>query len=431
MKVEEKDGELYVIENDTSQKAIHWIANRLANLHQLADRILEYTPRVKNFVQPSGLLLDDTEIDPTETESFVEKASNKLSEKLNVKSPGSSSVIYLTSDAGEGKTTLINELACQQALAYKAKTTSWLLIPIPLGGRPFLRFDDIVIASLVNRLRFRLFYYDSFMELVKLGMIVPAFDGFEEMFMESSTGEALSATGNLMNKLSSSGAILIAARKAYFDYKSFSSQAKLFDTIGSNAVTFSRLSINRWDKQRFIEYAELRNIQNAEGIYEFIVRKLGNPEHPLLTRPVLVNQLLDVAQASNDLNLIGNSLEDTTQYFPKFINAIIEREAETKWIDRSGEPSKPLLTIEQHYEILSVIAEEMWLNNTDSLQEPILDLISDIFCESQKITPLLGRQIKERLKQHALVIKSETNNGQFRFDHDEFREFFWDILLKV
>src|SRR4029077_1840672 len=96
---------------------------------------------------------------------------------LSRRPAGATSVLYLTSDAGEGKTTLINHLALKQAQRYKEKTTDWLLVPIPLGGRTFLRFDDVVVAALVNRLRFQLFYYDAFLELVRLGVLVPAFAG--------------------------------------------------------------------------------------------------------------------------------------------------------------------------------------------------------------------------------------------------------------
>jgi Pentapeptide repeats (9 copies) len=428
-KIELQDGELYINEDGKIDKSLYWIANRVANLYQLADRILDYTPNTKHFISPNGNLLDDLEYNPSETETPIESVTDTLVDKLAIKTPGTSNVIYLTSDAGEGKTTLINEIARKQAVNFKNKKSSWLLIPIPLGGRPFLRFDDIVIASLVNRLRFRLFYYDSFIEMTKLGLLVPAFDGFEEMFMESSTGEALSATGNLMSKLNSSGSVLIASRKAYFDYKSFSSQAKLFDTIGSNSVSFSRISINRWDKDRFLLYAIDRGIPNSEEIYDFVEKKLGKLDHPLLTRPVLIKQLLDVISSSKDLELIGNSLEKTVDYFPKFVDAIIKREAETKWIDTSGEPYKPLISIEQHYDLLALIAEEMWLNNTDSLQENVLDLISDIYCSSKYFNASLSRQIKERLKQHALIIKSEQPQSGYKFDHDEFKEFFLGVAF--
>ena len=422
---EDADGSLYIIEGGVKYIAIHWIAKRIANLHQLAERILDYIPVQPNFIDPNGLLLEDIEIDPSETEKEIESVTSQLCKSLNKKIFGTSKIVYITSDAGEGKTTLINELARKQANDFKLKKVANLIIPIPLGGRPFLRFDDIVVASLVNHLRFRLFYYDSFLELVKLGLIIPAFDGFEEMFMESSSGEALSATGNLISKLNSSGVILIAARKAYFDYKSFSSQAKLFDTIGGNSVSFSKLSIKRWDKDQFLLYATGRGIENPDAIYTFVKERIGNDEnHPLLTRPVLINQLLDVVGSTEGLDLISNSLKGTSNYFPKFVQAIVEREANTKWIDKSGEPYKPLLSLKQHYEILSLLAEEMWINNTDTLQESVLDLIAEIYSDSNDLNVVLSRQVKERLKQHALIVKSDLNQNQFKFDHDEFREFF-------
>ncbi|SEJ03613.1 hypothetical protein SAMN04487995_3148 [Dyadobacter koreensis] len=420
----DKEGELFIREDEEEIKARTWIAKRLAQLEQLADRIREFLPATKDFINPTGSLLDDIDIDPTETERPTDNVTECLREKLGQRIPGTTGVVYLTCDAGEGKTTIINHLAVHQAELFKKKRTDWLLVPIPLGGRPFLRFDDIVIASLVNRLRFRLFYYESFIEMVKLGLIVPAFDGFEEMFMVSSSGEALSATGQLMTKLNSSGNVLIAARKAYFDYKGFGAQAKLFDTISMDSVSFAKIGINRWNKTQFEAYALSREIYNGEEVYELIESQLGS-DHPLLTRPVLVNQLLSVVGNDNNLDKISSSQLNSIDYFPNFVDTIITREADTKWIDTSGE-NKPLLTVSQHYELLAALAEEMWLNNTDSLSLSIVDLLADLYSESNGFSVQISRQIKERLKQHALLIKAEVAN-QLKFDHEEFKEFFLGV----
>lgn len=423
-----KDGVLFIQENEIEESATSWIKNRIACLPQLAERIIDYIPADKNFVTPCGKLLDELEFDPEEKEQEVGNSVEKLIEILDRKIPGTSSIVYLTSDAGEGKTTLINNLANKQAQNYKDKKSDWLLLPIPLGGRPFLRFDDIVIASIVNNLRFRFFYYDSFIELVRLGFIVPAFDGFEEMFMQNSTGEALSATGGLINKLNSSGSILIAARKAYFDYKSFSSQAKLFDTI-SSSVSFARLSIQRWDKNQFLEYTKKRGVTNGEEIYNLVSNKLNNTNHPILTRPVLVKQLIEVFTGLVDIQDLVAKLESAINYFPTFVNAIIEREANLKWIDTSGEPFKPILAVGEHYELLSLLAEEMWLNSSDSLKDTVLDLISELFAEQKKFDIQSSRQIKERIKQHALIVRTDPNNPNYKFDHEEFKEFFLGISI--
>lgn len=423
-----KEGILFVQEKGVEENAQTWIRNRIACLPQLADRIIDYIPNEPNFINPNGYLIDELEYDPEEKEQPIKDTVGALLDILSRKIPGTSSIVYLTSDAGEGKTTLINTLAKIQAKNFKDKRSDWLLLPIPLGGRPFLRFDDIVIASLVNNLRFRYFYYDSFIELVRIGLIIPAFDGFEEMFMQSSTGEALSATGGLLNKLNSSGTILIAARKAYFEYKSFSSQARLFDTI-SSSVTFARYAIQRWNKEQFILYAKSKGIPDSSKLYDLVLGKLSDPDHPIVTRPILVKQLIDVFKDYSNLPDLIAKLESASNYFPAFVNAIIEREANIKWIDTSGDPLRPILTIDQHYEILSLLSEEMWLNNSESLKEAVIDLLSEIYSETNKLDVQKSRQIKERIKQHALIVRSDPNKNDYRFDHEEFREFFLGVSI--
>src|SRR5690606_29378278 len=123
-----------------------------------------------------------------------------------------------------------------------------------LGGRHFLRFDDITIGALQNRYRFQFLYYNSFLALVRMGLIVPAFDGFEEMFVESSSGEALSAMGILVGSLNSQGAIVVAARKAYFEFENLRTQERLFDTIRTHSVSFEKLELQRWSEEQFLSY---------------------------------------------------------------------------------------------------------------------------------------------------------------------------------
>lgn len=425
-----KGGELQVNENGNIFSVDNWIINRLAKLPQLADRILDYVSEEKNFICPQGFYLSDINTNPEEKVIDVEDVMQTIVSAINENSALSSNVIYITSDAGEGKTTVINELARQQAKEFKNKKVNWLLVPIMLGGRPFLRFDDIIIASLVNRFRFPIYYYDSFLELVKLGLIVPAFDGFEEMFMESASGEALSALGQLMNKLDSQGSVIIAARKAYFDYKSFTLQAKLFDTIGKNFVSFSRLSLQRWNNKQFKEYAFKRNIKDPEKLYGKLSEILS-PDHSILTRAVLVKQLIDIVAFEDNYEDLARKIKfgDSKNYFENFVKAIVEREANLKWIDKSGETAQPLISFDDHFSILSLLAQEMWINNTDALSAEIFDVVSDIFADQKKLNPSLHRQVKERIKQHALIVSSTSSRNSFSFDHDEFKQFFLGVAI--
>jgi hypothetical protein len=419
-----RGGNIYVNENGVEMSGDQWIIERIARLPLLADRILSLIPAETHFVMPSGDLLPELSEAKSDDRVHVDNVVDSVISMLDRRPAGTSSVLYLTSDAGEGKTTLINQIARMQATAYKEKRSDWMLIPITLGGKPFLRFDDLIVGTLMNRLRFPFFYHNSFIELVRLGVLVPAFDGFEEMFVESSSGEALSALGNLVQSLDSAGSLLISARKAYFEYKSFANQARLFDTINTDNAVFSSMAIKRWSKDQFLKYCEIREIPDGGTIYESVAGRF-NATHPLLTRAVLVKRLIDVASGTAErdalLFKLGQSPHD---YFFEFVNAIIEREASEKWIDRSGEPAKPLISVAEHHELLAFIAQEMWLANSSEISDDSLDLIVELNSESRKKDPKITRQIKERIRQHALLISANPSGRTYAFDHEEFRDFF-------
>jgi VIT1/CCC1 family predicted Fe2+/Mn2+ transporter len=423
---------LVVIENEQRFSARSWLISRIARLPQLADRILAITKQTNDpnasssFVTPSGLLSPDLS---APEESFKDTPITNIVETLLGTAtrpvPGATSVLYVTSDAGEGKTTILNRVAQIQAQRYKEKKSTSLIVPIPLGGRSFLTFDDAVIAALVNKLRFNYLYFDAFLELVRLGAIVPAFDGYEEMLVESSKNEAVSALGSLIQSLGSSGTILIAARKAFFEYLSFRTQAKLLDAIGDRSVAFSRLGISRWSREQFCEYGCLRGIEQPEQIYDAVSARLGS-DHPILTRAVLVRRLFDVAAEQSEraelVELLGSAPHD---YFYTFVDAIVKREALEKWLSRvSGEVRQPLLTSHEHHELLSYIAQEMWQTSSASLRYDVVDVLVELFAETQGKAPSVVRQIKERLKQHSLLVADSGKTSALAFDHEDFQNFY-------
>ena len=417
-----REGDLIVTENGDEHTAARWLIRRVARLPLLADRIISHIPEEKTFVSPDGYLLDQIDDAPEDIDQYVGDAPDTLLSLLNRRPAGAASVVYLTSDAGEGKTTVISHLARIQAQKYKDKKTDWILVPVSLGGRTFMRFDDVIVGALMNRFRFNLLFYDAFVELVRMGVVVLALDGFEEMFVEGTAGDAMSALGNLMQAMQSSGAVLIAARKAYFEYKNLRAQTRLFDSLGGQSVTFSRLALRRWDKQRFLSYASKRGVADGEQIYDDVSTQLRT-DHPLLCRAVLVRRLLDIVSDFADRNALLHRIKsDPSDYFRQFIGSIIEREAHEKWIDKVGEPAQPLISEEEHYELLSALAFEMWSSGTENLPADVFSIVSEVFAESKKKNKGICHQIVERIKQHALIIG--TGNGRFGFDHPEFYHFF-------
>ena len=429
-KLHQRADGLIVEEDDQRMRAESWIVNRVARIPLLADRICSYVTPPPHFVTPSGRVLDQPDQAFSDDDVYQGDAVHTLTETLGRHIAGTTSVVYLTSDAGEGKTSLIDFLAVRQAEAYRARQADWLLVPIPLGGRTFLRFDDVVVSALVNRLRFQLLYYDAFLELVRLGVLVPAFDGFEEMIVESSSGEAISALGNLVGRLRSAGTLLVAARRAYFDYPSFRSQARLFDGIGSSEdVAFSRVSLNRWRRDEFTRYARELKVHAPDELFSAVADRLG-VDHPVLTRAVLVTRLVDVARNKADLQgLLTRLGQDPQDYFHEFVGGLVEREAKLKWLDTSGDPPQAILTTDEHHELLAMLAQEMWLSATDDLKIDVVRIVVDIFASAKKKTPAVTRQIGERIKEHALLVRSGFGRTALAFDHEDFRLFYFGQAL--
>lgn len=423
--VEQIDGELYVREDGGERMlAFQWIVQRVARIPLLARRVEDNIDAERHFVTPSGKLLDRLDTDPSDSERTILDVPKTTLNILSNRPAGTSTVLYLTSDAGEGKTTIINWMAREQARRYREKQSQWLLLPITLAGRSFMTFDDIVIAELVNKMRFQLFYYEAFLELVKLGVLVPAFDGFEEMFVEGSSGEALSALESLMNALDSSGTVLIAARKAYFEYQDFVTRVRFLENIQDMSVSFARIGVNRWNESQFLEYAENRGMQNGEVVYHEIKGKFDK-DHPLLTRAVLVKGLVDTA--------IDVSIEDVIEklsgtepkdYFYQFVNTLVEREAAQKWIDRSRTPRQPLLTVKEHHALLASIAQEMWISSSEFLRREHLNVVAELFADSLNKPGGILRQVVERIRQHALISRVSGKEDAYTFDHEDFRRFY-------
>ena len=404
-------------------KAENWIYFYLAKLDRLADRIINSVSPPPHYVSPSGKLLNLE----NQTDRECSDSRKELLDEL-VQYPVDMTLIYfLTSDAGEGKTSLIDQISVDQAKKFQEKKAQTLILPIPLGGRPFLRFDDAVIASLSNRFRFPFLYYDSFLELVRKGAIIPAFDGYEEMLSQSESGEAISAIGHLVDQLSSSGTLLVAARKAYFD-SSLNSQSKLLDSVRKEQkVEIRHFALDRWSREVFLKYAKERKVTQPEKLYDKVSGRLQTKEHPVLTRAVLVRRLLDVAKEETNLDQFLQRLgQSQTDYFFDFVEGIVEREVNLKWIDSSGTDKSPLLTRDEHHELLSQLAFEMWVAGVETLSLDIIRLVVQIFCHSKSKTPTILRQINSRINDHSLLRLDDSagSTRRIRFDHEDFQAFY-------
>jgi hypothetical protein len=426
-KLVRRAGALFVEEGGAEYPAVLWISRRLGAMDRLAERLRStlQASREKSFVSPAGQLLDALSASPKDEDIVIEDVLTQADDVLARRPAGTCEVLYLTSDAGEGKTTIIEELAIRRSEAFLKRESEWIVLPISLAGRPFLRFDDVIVATLANRFRFLDLFYQSLLFLVKYGFVVLAFDGFEEMFVETSSGEAISALGNLMSDLGGEGTILIAARSAYFEFRGVGAQTRIYESLGGASFEFSRIKIERWSKAHFVAYAKLRghSEDEADNLYQVTADRLGG-DHSILTRPVLVRRFLDIAKEKGSVTDLLVELGKTpSDYFSTFVRGLLAREA-SKWLDRSGGPLAPLLTIDQHEVLLAAIAREMWTLRSSSIPLEIVQTVAELFCESNGLSPIFSRQVLERVADHSLLRTDETARKLLRFDHEEFYYFF-------
>lgn len=424
-----RNGELEVSEQEVNGyiPASSWIIRNLAHLDLLARRIVDLIPEPKNFISPSLILNFESETTKS-TKCVIEHLRDYVSDRTGA---FQTNLLYLVSNAGEGKSTILSKFAIDQARKYINREAEWLLLPIPLGGRPFLRFDDITVGVLQNKYRFQYLYYDSFIELVKLGLIIPAFDGFEEMFVETSSHEAFSAMSTLVESLDSSGTMIVAARKAYFDFDNIRIKESIIDNIREKDVSFDKFEILKWDKEHFIEYAKLCAIYDPESLYERIFDALlGDKTHPILTRPVFVKKLLEICDNSDSQDdFVTRIRSANTNVIRAFLESIVERESLEKWIDRSGSDGieSSLITNREHFELLSMIALMLWESQKDSLELKALEFLARYFAETHRKTAEQANKIVARLPSHALITKcvgQPSNSQQYSFEHESFWMFF-------
>lgn len=131
------DGDVLVNDGTGPVSAGSWILKRLANLQLLASCLKESLGDTRLFVSPAATLLPSLEVSPEETFTPTMDALTTTLQALNDASPLETNILYITSNAGEGKTYLINQMAKEQAQRFLDGQEHWLLVPIPSGVNIF------------------------------------------------------------------------------------------------------------------------------------------------------------------------------------------------------------------------------------------------------------------------------------------------------
>jgi hypothetical protein len=426
--VETTPGQIDVEVNGTRMSYYKFLAEQLGRLSILAESIRQKRQDVIPYIDTQAVLTDSFEV-VSDTGSALDILRRKCAER----SPLETALVFLTAEAGEGKTALLRRLTQLSASQYIQGQANSLLLHIDTQGRSFVRLEEAVAREL-GQLRISRLFYSGVIRLIKRGLIAIAIDGFDELLAEIGSSEAYSGLGAFLRQLGGSGIVIAAARSAYFQVENYAAQTKLLASLPDAQVSVEQMRLEKWARLQtvafFSEYVGENGakITHPAALYDELAGFVGE-DHVILHRPFLVYTLARMlvstpGSAQEILRDIGDS---GLQVVPRVIKSFLKREVEEKWRDPSGQP---YLTLDEHIHLLAAVADEMWTLRGKSIPVDLLQLVAETVIEELNI-PLPRRvQIVERVKAHVMLpagVASQTDHRAF--DHDEFLDYFLAVRL--
>lgn len=423
------DGQLMVDVDGTSIPYLRYLTHNLARLDVLAQRLVERRMPVQGFVNAEATLQKAAD-DFTRSDGL-----QLLNDRCANLSPFSSRVLFITADAGHGKTALLREHQFNQANRFIKGDSHYLFWHLDLQGRQLLRLSEALMGDLAD-LRLSGLWMPAVIRLMRRGALVVGVDGFDELAAEQGGADALGALASLVSQLGGTGAVVAASRRTFFDTDDYLRRGGLVRRGVPDPCQFDQIELSAWtqgDVRTYFHQAQFdgAKVEQPDQMYDAILSVLGgDTSHPLITRPFLITQ---IARASVLYALPPEEFlrapEDPYSGVASVVSAFVQREVAEKWKIR--ETGEPYLTEEQHLSLLADVAEEMHRSQKDRLHIEIIETIAAMLLDQWSIDTSLRQQIIEMVKMHVLLVPPPGGSPTHRaFDHPEFRDYFIAYSLK-
>ncbi len=421
--VEESDGQSLVEVEGIRYPYQRFLASYLAHLETFAQRIISKRSPVPSFVNGKAKL------ESISLGSDSAPAIELLDRECRDNLPFSSRVLFLTADAGHGKTVLLREYQAQQAVLYLEGKSPFIFWHVDLQGRQLLRLTEALLGDLGD-LRLSGLYMASIIRLLHHRMLVLAIDGFDELAAEQGSTDALGALSLLVKQIQDRGTIVAASRRTFFDTEDYARRTGLLRTHVSSQCEFDQLHLMPWERTEAVSFLssvqiESKRFVDPKDTYNEILQALGDDvNHPLLTRPFLLTHvgrgmLLYDSSPTEFIHGMQNPLEGVAAV----VQAFVQREVREKW--KYKDTGEPYLSIERHMMLLANVAEEMWRSQVDRLDGEAIETIAAVLLDLWEVDQERRRQIVDMVKMHVLLTIPPDGDARSRsFDHPEFRNYF-------
>ncbi len=425
---QDEEGTLVVDVDDEQITYRRFLSHNLGGLPILAERIVNKRAPVPAYVD--GLATRESVSSDLEEGHSLELLSKESSRRPAFLSR----VVFITADAGQGKTALLRQFQHEQAQRFLLGESASLFWHVDLQGRQLLRLSEALMGDLAD-LRVSGLWMSAVVRLLRQGSLVLAIDGFDELAAEQGGSDALGALAVLVRQLGGRGSIVAASRRAFFDTEDYARRVRLFGRVGAADCEFNQIVLKEWSKDQAVEYLEAVEVAgnrfpDAQETYSAICAELGSPDHPMLTRPFLLTQvargllMFDVSPSA-----FIRGMDDPLQGVGAVIEAFVEREVADKW--KQKDTGEPFLTRDEHLRLLSDVAEEMFRSQRSTIDVDVLETITTLLLDERGIDPVRRQQIVQMVQMHVLLTPPQEGDYATRsFDHEEFRDWFTAYALK-
>lgn len=423
------DNNVAVEVNDQRVPYRRFLTHNVARLDVLAERLLLKRHNEPQFVDgPSRLYA--TGVEPRDATGLA-----SLRGQCTDPSPFATRIVFVTADAGHGKTVLLKQLQHEQAVAFREGRSDFLVWHVDLQGRQLLRLSEALMGDLAD-LRVPGLWMPAVLRLMRQRAIVLAIDGFDELAAEQGSADALGALTMLVRDLEGRGVVIAASRRTFFDTEDYLARAGLLRRTINSPSEFNQLSLLPWTAREgiaYLTYAEVdgRRVDNPMELYDSILEELGGePNHPMVSRPFLFSRVVRGLLLYNlTPSDFVRGMDDPMRGVAAVVDAFVKREVSDKW--KTADTGEPYLTFNQHLELLAAVAEEMYRSQRDRLSVDIIETLTTILLDEWDIDVQRRQQVIQMVRMHVLLVVPPDGDGASRaFDHSEFRDYFVAVSLR-
>jgi hypothetical protein len=383
-------------------------SDRMADLKSLARNTTRSLPAVQGYIRPrvtvnDGIVRGNAE---DELEAIVRAEDRRTK------------LVFVTADAGVGKTTLLTELVRRKATDYALARTEALWLYVNAQGSTLARLDQALAAAL-DDVRAP-FPYHAVATLVRADALVLVIDGFDELIGAPGTyDDAYSSLASFLTALDGNGTIIATARSAYYEQE-FLSRIGTIPGLAEEAWSLSRVELLAWNEEE--RFAYLANFAAEHLVAEedratFPSRVLGVFEQSgagdLASKPFF---LARVAEFASD----GRGLESGASLLDRLVNTYLAREAQGKLVRAHGVPILSDADLSSVYEEL---ANEMWRQETRELSGATFRELIDLMAQLFELDDISRAMVADRLPNSAFVHPGGPP-GSISFQHEIFFSYF-------